>query len=226
MISFLNLIKQTIHKFRVRKLCKFSKGIVIDSHDKFEGMNSLSCYVQLLNSKMGYASYIGEKSTIKNTIIGRYTCIGPNVEVVIGNHPTEKFASIHPAFYSTLRQSGFTYVESNKFSDFKYIDKEKQLSVYIGNDVWIGARVTILEGVNIGDGAIVAAGSVVNKDVPPYAIVAGVPAKVIKYRFSEEIIYNLLKLQWWNKDKEWIKAHADDFENVEKFLKNVIETGV
>ena len=77
-----------------------------------------------------------------------------------------------------------------------------------------------MEGVTIGDGAVVAAGAIVTKDVPPYAIVGGVPAKVIKYRFDEETIKKLLELKWWEKDQAWIKGHADDFDDVEKLLAN------
>lgn len=76
----------------------------------------------------------------------------------------------------------------------------------------------IMEGVKIGDGAIIGAGSLVLKNVPPYAIVAGVPAKIIKYRFSEEEINKLLEIQWWNKSIEWIKENVDLYENISMFL--------
>ena len=92
--------------------------------------------------------------------------------------------------------------------------------IVIGNDVWIGSRATILEGVNIGDGVVVAAGAVVTKDVPPYAIVGGVPARIIRYRFDEETIQNLLKMKWWEKDQEWIQNHADDFDDVKQLFSN------
>ena len=82
--------------------------------------------------------------------------------------------------------------------------------IVVEDDVWIGCRVTVLSGVHIGQGAVVAAGSVVNKDVPPYAIVGGVPAKVIKYRFEPEMIEELLKIDYSRLDEPMIRAHADD----------------
>lgn len=90
-------------------------------------------------------------------------------------------------------------------------------SCIIGNDVWIGAYVNIIEGITIGDGAIIAAGSVVTQDVPPYAVVGGVPAKVIKYRFEQDIIEQLKKIEWWNKDQKWLKKNAHLFDDVYKF---------
>lgn len=182
------------------------------------GGNRLGDDTWFLNSSIGYASYVSDHSFIKNTVIGRYTCIANEVMTVAGNHPTS-FVSIHPAFYSLAQKP--SYVKQSKFEDFKYLDSEKRVSIKIGNDVWIGARVTILEGISIGDGAVVAAGAIVTKDIPPYAIVGGIPAKVIKYRFNEEIIQKLLKLKWWEKDQEWIQNHADDFDDVKRLFSNV-----
>ena len=213
----LQCIKQLIHRKRVGNACLFGQNTTIDSKAKFEGMNRLSDGSVFLNSSMGYASYVSDHSFIKNTVIGRYTCIANEVMTVAGNHPVS-FASVHPAFYSVAQE--LSYVKQSKFKDFNYLDSEKRISVEIGNDVWIGARATILEGITIGDGAVVAAGAIVTKDVPPYAIVGGVPAKIIKYRFDEETIQKLLKLKWWEKDRAWIKSHAGDFDDVEKLLSN------
>lgn len=128
--------------------------------------------------------------------IGRYCSVGPNVIIGPSNHPTD-WLTTHP----------FPYL--NKFMDelpkesVKYTDPNK--APVIGNDVWIGSNVTIMRGVTVGDGAILASGTVVTKDVEPYAIVGGVPAKTIRYRFSEEIIADLLELQWWNVDPSDLK---------------------
>ena len=103
--------------------------------------------------------------------------------------------------------------------------------IHIGNDVWIGARSIIMDGVSIGDGAIVAAGSVVTKDVPPYAVVGGSPAKIIKYKFSQDIIDRLEEIQWWNLPDEEITKVVDLFhvknpslEEIAKVLSSFIAT--
>lgn len=104
-----------------------------------------------------------------------------------------------------------TYSDDEKYTEFKR-------QIEIGNDVWIGDSVLILDGVKIGDGAVLAAGAVVTADVPPYAIVGGVPAKVIRYRFNEDEIEHLIKLKWWDKSEQWIKENAHLFSNVKKFI--------
>lgn len=135
---------------------------------------------------------------IHNVTIGRYTSIGGGVEVAPHEHPTEWFTT-----------NAITYVPSGAFGwARKFLGRSlppcgsypNERSVKIGNDVWIGQGAFIKGGVTIGDGAIVAAHSVVTKDVPPYAIVGGVPAKIIRYRFDGETIRELRDLQWWKYD--------------------------
>ncbi|MEZ8122597.1 CatB-related O-acetyltransferase [Vibrio splendidus] len=96
--------------------------------------------------------------------------------------------------------------------------------IVIGNDVWMGANVILLPGIVIGDGAVIAAGAVVSKDVPPYAIVGGVPAKIIKHRFSDDIIEGLLDTQWWNWDDAKIKSHIPYMNTPEQFLQQLKTT--
>nr|WP_169775916.1 CatB-related O-acetyltransferase [Priestia koreensis] len=170
------------------------------------------------NVELGYASGISRDSIIMNTKIGRYTALGPGLKLAVGQHPTSKMVSIHPSFYSLKQQYGFTYVSGQKMEEFKYADKEKKYSVVIGNDVWIASNVTLIEGITVGDGAVIAAGAVVTKDVPPYAIVGGVPANVIRYRFDDNIISYLLKLKWWDQEQIWIEQHAEYFEDVNKLV--------
>ena len=216
-VRCLKKINQKIRKLKNRSLCVFDADTVIDKNVRFEGGNSIQEKARVLNSELGYGTYIGANSFICNTVIGRYCCIGGNVKTIVGNHPVRQFVSVHPAFYSLRKQSGFTYVTEEKFSDFHYIDEEKRISVMIGNDVWIGENASVLEHVVIGDGAVVAAGAVVTKDVPNYAIVGGVPAKILGYRFDEKTIEFLERVKWWEKPQSWIKEHAELFESIEKF---------
>lgn len=197
---------------RIEKRCKIKN--VSMSGENCIGQNSI-----VFNTNMGYGSGISKESFIDSADIGKYVCLGPDVKVVTGQHPTETIASIHPAFYSNRAQMGFTYVNETIFNEFFYADEAKKKKIIIGNDVWVGAYVRIIEGVTIADGAVVAAGAVVTKDIPPYAVVGGVPAKIIKYRFPPEIIEHLLELKWWDMSEEWIKLHACEFRNVVELLR-------
>ena len=158
-----------------------------------------------VSSSLGYASYIGDGSKFSRTQIGRYCSIGPNVECIFGRHPAHTFVSTHPAFFSINHSIGLSYVEEQRFQEHpEPLDKEGKYSILIGNDVWIGANVAILDGITIGDGAIIAANALITKDVPPYTIVGGVPAKELKKRFTDEQIDFLLALKWWEKPVDWI----------------------
>ncbi len=177
---------------------------------KFGIYNKIYKFSRLRDSELGDFSYVARNCQIYQTKIGKFTCIGPNVNTGMGAHPSAEFVSSHPLFYSTLGQSsGLVIVEKNLFDEFP--------ETVIGNDVWIGNNVTIKYGVTIGDGAIIGSGAVVTRDVEPYSIVGGVPAKIIKYRFEKEQIAFLQKFKWWDKNLEWIKANKELFRNIEKF---------
>lgn len=120
-----------------------------------------------------------------------------------------------------ISKLGFTYVNKQKFEEIKYQDKENEISVTIENDVWIGENASILGGVKIGNGAIIGANSLVTKDIEPYSINVGSPSRIIGYRFKKEDIEFLQKLQWWDKNEEWIKNNRDLFESIEK-IRDVI----
>lgn len=160
--------------------------------------------------EMGDYSYLSVNSRVCNTTIGKFCSIGPNFCCGLGVHPTNGISTA-PMFYSTAKQNGTTLCKENKI--------EESLHTNIGNDVFIGANVTVLDGVTISDGAVIGAGAVVTKDIPPYAIAVGVPAKVVKYRFDEETIKALLEKQWWNGTEEDLQQVEKHFWDVETFLK-------
>lgn len=170
-----------------------------------EGSNYVGKRVVCVSTELGRFTYVNNSTMIIMTVVGRFTCIGPECLVGgLGAHPTDR-KSTHRMFYSKSRQEWAPYCQRENF------EEKKQTS--IGNDVWIGARVVVMDGVTIGDGAIVAAGSIVTKDVEPYAIVGGVPARLIRYRFEPAIIQSLLAEAWWNDKPEKLieKAASGEF---------------
>jgi len=136
---------------------------------------------------------------IGNVIIGRYCAIGDDVRIGANEHPTDRItASRLPYVPSMHRWNKILTPDHSEFVLKKAFQFDKHCPITnIGNDIWIGYRAYIKAGVTIGHGAVIAAGSVVTKDVAPYAIVGGVPAKVIKMRFSDNVIEKLLLLEWW-----------------------------
>ena len=225
--KFLKRIIMYFLKVKLRRKYKliFGNKVHINLDTKFEGNNFLSSNSSLTSSYIGFASYLGENTKISKTRIGRYTSIGPNVNCIFGNHPTNTFVSTHPAFFSLIGQAGFTFVNKQLFNEFsKPLNTDEPYTIIIGNDVWIGANVSIMDGVKIGDGVIIAANALVIKDVPPYTIIGGIPAKKIKMRFSPDEIEFLLKLKWWDKPKTWIEDHAEYFDDIKK-LQNQLLNG-
>ena len=215
-------IESIIKKIKLKKRkCRFAQCSKVSFDCKFEGNNFIDRYAKIVSSSFGYATYVGHNSSIEGCNVGRYTCIGPNVRIIHGNHPVHEFVSIHPAFFSLQKQAGFTYVEKQKYCEESYVDPNNQYYVKIENDVWICDGASILSGVTIGNGAVVAANALVTKDVPPYAIVAGVPAKIIGKRFEEDQINYLLSIKWWERDKKWLKNNCDLFADISTMMKEL-----
>lgn len=160
---------------------------------------------------IGDFSYVSAGCWLDFTHVGKFCSLGAQVMSGCGEHPLN-FISTNPVFFSTFTQSGITFAQKDSFEERKCIT--------IGHDVWIGARAFIKDGIKIGNGAVIAAGAVVVKDVPDYAIVGGVPAKIIRYRFSPETIEQLLKIEWWNWSIERLREAQSYFvtEDIQSFI--------
>ena len=167
---------------------------------------------------IGYLSYIGAGSEIYNTHIGRFCSIAQGFVSGPTNHPTERLSSHLFAFANNGPFNGCS--EFTEWLRGPLLQSNNE-SVKIGHDVWIGRNVTIKRGVTIGDGAIIGAGSVVTKTVEPYAIVGGVPAKLIRFRFDKKTINKLEKLNWFDYDLRKTIVAQLDIENIETCITQI-----
>ena len=204
------LIKLFIAKFLKKLRLSAIKNSIIHRTSKVES-GSL-----FYDSDMGKYSYCGYDCEIINAKIGNFTSIANNVVIGGSNHPMA-WVGMSPVFYEG-RDS-----VTKKFSKFKLDDPKE---CHIGNDVWIGRSSIVLSGVNISDGAIVGAGSVVTKDVPSYAIVAGNPAKFIRNRFEDETIDQLIKINWWYFSDSKLKSFAHTFNDVKLFIETINNSNI
>ena len=148
-------------------------------------------------------SYISRSCCLNNVEIGKFCSIAKNVNVGLAIHPIN-FISTSPIFFSPKNATGIKWTKDKSFED----NPKKTI---IGNDVWIGSNVTIMGGLNIGNGAIIGANALVTKDIKPYSIVGGVPAILIRKRFEDKIIKKLLDIEWWNLKEENIKENIHLF---------------
>jgi acetyltransferase-like isoleucine patch superfamily enzyme len=171
-------------------------------------------YVEVTHSTLGEYSNISQQSLINKTVIQKFTSIGHGSYIGLWEHNRE------------VTTHSFYLYETSGFFVKGYTDYDKDvIETSIGNDVWIGANSIILKGTKIGDGAIIGAGSVVTRNIPPYAIAVGNPAKVIKYRYSQEDIEFFLNLKWWDFSRSKIQeiVNLDLFSSFDKF-KNYFKT--
>ena len=180
-----------------------SRGLIIEKNVVFQNWK--------IFKSIGNFTFIGKNTYIENCqSIGSYCSISFDVKIGLKNH------NLH-----TISTSPFFYKKSKGWVEKDNLQNRNP--VIIENDVLISSNVLILEGVKIGNGSVVAAGSVVNKDVPPYSVVGGIPAKVIRYRFDEKTINKLITSEWWTYDSEIIKELKKDFDNPNDFLEKLIK---
>ncbi|PWT89173.1 MAG: chloramphenicol acetyltransferase [Proteobacteria bacterium] len=168
---------------------------------------------RLLEVEMQDYSYVVNDSDIAYTTIGKFCSIAAMTRINPGNHPMERASQSH----FTYRASAYFAGERDEEELFAW---RRAAAVTIGHDVWIGHGAIVLPGRSIGIGAVVGAGAVVTKDVAPYAIVAGNPARVIRQRFPDSIAVRLQRLAWWDWDHARLRAALNDFRSapIERFL--------
>lgn len=168
---------------------------------------------------MGLGSYIGGDGLV-SAEIGRFSSIGPRCTYINGQHAYKfPYVTTSPLFFSLSHGRNprhKTFAKRQMLEEFRYFDKDRELVNKIGNDCWIGSDVTLIGGAEIHDGAVVLAHAVVTKDVPPYAIVGGVPARVLGYRYDEETIKFLMRIRWWEHEPEWFESHWELLNDIEK----------
>lgn len=168
-----------------------------------------NCHLE--ETVFGAYSYAAGNVTIIYAEIGKFCSIAPQVRINPGNHPMHRVTQHHSTYRRT--QFGFDTADDEDFFRWR-----RQNNCFVGHDVWIGHGALILPGVTIGTGAVVGAGAVVTKDVAPYEIVAGVPARPIRQRFSDNTAAKLLEIAWWDWDRPTLEKRFKDLLDVDSFI--------
>jgi len=196
-LSYLSGFLKYIFNSRVSKFALIDKYSIVNSKAR------LCRNTKSFHSKIDAYTYVAPGTELTYAKIGKFCSIGRSCYIGLPSHPIYN-VSTSPIFISKKNVLKFTWTNQNIFEEFK--------EVIIGNDVWIGSRAIIMGGVSIGNGAVIGAGAIVTRDVSDYAIVAGVPAKVIKYRFNDEIIEALQNMHWWDLPEKFLKSNLSVFQ--------------
>ena len=165
----------------------------------------------ITESKIGDYTYCAGDASIIYTTIGKFCSIASHVRINPGNHPMQRVTQHH----MTYRRAMFGFAETDDESFFQW---RREHHVTIGNDVWIGHAAIVMPGVTIGDGAVIGSAAVVTRDVPPYTIVGGVPARRIRERFPAEIARKLQVIAWWDWPRNLLEERFDDLNDLDAFI--------
>ena len=185
-------VKRFKHGVRVSR-----KASVIGS--KLAPFSHVGDYCFIYESTLGAYSTVGRNSVLRNAVLGKFCSISWNA--TIGATPHD---------YNLISTHAFHYISS---FGFVCKDRRSNIETFLGHDVWVGANAVIMPGVKVGSGAVVGAGAIVTRNVPPYAIVVGCPARIVRYRFDSDIIESLMEIEWWDWDVKKIQENLDIFKS-------------
>jgi acetyltransferase-like isoleucine patch superfamily enzyme len=212
-MTALKILRGYLYQYRLKRRFRCAvihNQVIVDSNSKLGDKTVLFDKVRLIDSVIGSCSYIQENSSLNAVDVGPYCSIAANVSIGLVNHPTH-FLGTSPVFYDDTQPLPSAFVRGNLY--------QKQIPrTVIEADVWIGDGVKICAGVRIGVGAVIGAGAIVTRDIPPYSIAAGVPCRVVRSRFNDELCYRLRASAWWDLPAETLLELSPYFSNPAEFL--------